>query len=92
MANFPSRHPAATRAQHTTVFLIDGATGQLLRTFYDFDGELAALSSLGNAALGALRCAAAPRHAAPAKAGWAWATLQLCAASARLAAGQGRHS
>lgn len=39
-------------SQHTTVFLIDGASGRLLRTFYDFDGELAQLSSLGAAALG----------------------------------------
>lgn len=40
-------------SQHTTVFLIDGTSGQLLRTFYDFDGELAALSAMGTATLGA---------------------------------------
>lgn len=38
-------------SQHTTVFLIDGASGQLIRTFYDFDGELAQLAN--PAALGA---------------------------------------
>lgn len=39
-------------SQHTTVFLIDGASGQLLRTFYDFDGELAQLRSATAASLG----------------------------------------
>ena len=39
-------------SQHTTVFLIDGATGQLIKTFYDFDGELAQLRTMGAAALG----------------------------------------
>ncbi len=40
-------------SQHTTVFLIDGASGDLIRTFYDFDGELAQLRSMDTAALGA---------------------------------------
>ncbi len=39
-------------SQHTTVFLIDGASGQLIKTFYDFDGELAQLRTMGAAALG----------------------------------------
>jgi hypothetical protein len=36
-------------SQHTSVFLLDGRTGQLLRTLYDFDGELGQLDA---AALG----------------------------------------
>ena len=32
-------------SQHTSVFLLDGATGKLIRTVYDFDGELGQLDA-----------------------------------------------
>jgi hypothetical protein len=32
-------------SQHTSVFLLDGATGNLIRTVYDFDGELGQLDA-----------------------------------------------
>ncbi len=44
-------------SQHTTVFLLDSANGELLRAYYDFDGELGQFDNPGHAAsLGEASC------------------------------------
>lgn len=46
-------------SQHTTAFLIHAPTGRLLRTFYDFDGQLGQLDAGELGAQGRGCCSAA---------------------------------
>lgn len=63
MSDMPT-FPYPLRTQHTTAFLVHAPTGRLLRTFYDFDGQLGQLDAgeLGEQGMAAQHAACRGRN------------------------------